>query len=166
MSQSSRTDIPALTRCHFNIRAFRPGNKIFTPIPYPFQPKTISDFLRKRRIDLGLWQRDVAAILDVNVASIRNWEGNWRKPHVEELPGLIWFIGFCPYDVTLPMHKRIVLWRSYNGLTQKEMAKRMGIDPTTLARLESGRIRNDAHRTYYLKVLRDALHNAVNRAPA
>lgn len=122
-------------------------------------PITISDFLRKRRIDLGLKQRDVAALLNVNVASIRNWEGNWRQPHISELPKIIAFIGCCPYNAALPLHERLVLWRGYNGLTQREMAEIIGIDPTTLARLEGGHIRNRKNRTGYIHRLREALQS-------
>jgi transcriptional regulator with XRE-family HTH domain len=130
---------------------------VFTPVPYAAEPVNISDFLRKRRIDLGLKQRDVAALLNVNVESIRNWEGGWRQPHIAELPKIIAFIGCCPYDLTLPLHKRIVLWRSYNGVTQKEMAEIIGIDPTTLARLEDGRIQKRSHYLRYIDRLKVSL---------
>ena len=94
-------------------------------------------------------QREVAAILDVNVASVRNWEGNLREPHISEIPGIINYIGYCPYDLSLPLEKRAVVWRSYNGLTQKRMAKIIQVDPTTLARLERGRIRHPLNRARY-----------------
>jgi len=162
ISLTQRWDIAALLKCQCSLKACRPRDRLFTPIPYPSNPLTISDFLRKRRIDLGLRQRDVASILHVNVGSIRNWESNTCEPIISKLSTIIEFIRYCPYDVRLPTHKKVVLWRSYNGLTQKEMARLVGIDPTTLARLENGRIRMSSHSALYIDRLRAALRARQN----
>ena len=44
--------------------------------PTEFQgvPQTLGDHLRRRRLKLGLYQREVAARLGVNVWTIQNWE--------------------------------------------------------------------------------------------
>jgi transcriptional regulator with XRE-family HTH domain len=135
----------------------KPRNRVFTPIPYPLEPVSVGDFLRKRRIDLGMMQREVARSLNVSVVSIRNWEGNWREPHLSELPAIINFIGYCPYDIGLTLFQRVAVWRRANGLTQKRMAEIIGVDPSTLARLEQGRIRELTRRTRYLEQLQKAL---------
>jgi len=41
---------------------------------YPTNPVTIGDHIRKRRMDLGLLQREVAEIIGVTESSIWNWE--------------------------------------------------------------------------------------------
>ena len=41
------------------------------------EPITLGDHLRRRRIELGLYQKDVAAMLDVTASTIWNWEHGW-----------------------------------------------------------------------------------------
>ena len=44
------------------------------PDGYPVRPKTIGEKLKKKRLDMGLYQKDVAKILGVDVNTITNWE--------------------------------------------------------------------------------------------
>lgn len=127
-----------MPRCHYCFSVIRPPSRIFTARPYPVFPETIGDFLRKKRLDSGLLQKDVATLLKINVASIRNWESNLRLPDLQALPEIINFIGCCPYDVNLPFNKKLVIRREINGITQKKMARLIGVDPSTLARWEQG----------------------------
>lgn len=46
---------------------------------YPLNPKTIGKNIRKRKVDLGLEQNDVAKIIGVTESSIWNW-GSGMKP--------------------------------------------------------------------------------------
>lgn len=41
---------------------------------YPANPKTIGEHIRKRRMDLGLMQKEVAGIIGVTESTIWNWE--------------------------------------------------------------------------------------------
>jgi transcriptional regulator with XRE-family HTH domain len=61
--------------CHFVLKAEKPRNS-----PYPNVILTIGDRLRARRLDLGLYQRDVAAIVGVTEDSVCYWENNRVKP--------------------------------------------------------------------------------------
>jgi len=67
---------------------------------------------------------------------------------------IIEFIGFSPYDPALPLSKKVVIWRSYNGLTQKETANLAGIDPCTLSRLERNQIRSSSKAAIYASKIR------------
>jgi transcriptional regulator with XRE-family HTH domain len=58
--------------------------------------KTLGDHIRKRRLDLGLLQKEVAEQLGVDTASIGNWESNDSQPTVHCLPGIIAFLGHNP----------------------------------------------------------------------
>lgn len=56
---------------------------------YPSNPKTIGEHIRKRRMDLGLEQKEVAKIIGVPESSIWNWEhgGNPTKRYEKETEG-------------------------------------------------------------------------------
>ena len=128
-----------MIRCHYRISARKPPARTITPRPYPYSPITIGDYLRKRRIDLGLRQKDVAKLLKTNSTSIHNWENNLSQPFLQALSEIINFIGFCPYDSSLPIFQKLIIWRSFNGISQKEMAELIGVDPSTLARWEQNK---------------------------
>ena len=72
--------------------------------------------------------------------TICNWETNRTSPQLRFIPKIITFLGYVPYDTQSgTLGKRIVAYRRVMGITQKEFARRLGIDPSTLARWETGR---------------------------
>ena len=57
---------------------------------YPKNHKNMGKHIRKRRIDLGLMQKDVAKIIAVSECSIWNWTHRWKPgkrylPKIEEI---------------------------------------------------------------------------------
>ena len=77
--------IPARTWIHCNfftkpkisLTVQRP--KTF-PVGYPLKPKTLGERIKKKRMDMGLFQKDVARIMGVSTDTIANWEKGWTKP--------------------------------------------------------------------------------------
>jgi len=63
---------------------------------YPKQLNHLGDHLRKRRLDLGLTQQEVATQLGVNKDSIRNWEAGRNKVELRYYPLLFAFLGYNP----------------------------------------------------------------------
>ena len=61
--------------CHVTLRGQKP-----LPPAYPRELRTIGDQLRKRRLDLGLRQKDVARLLGVDETTVYNWEGHRTSP--------------------------------------------------------------------------------------
>jgi transcriptional regulator with XRE-family HTH domain len=108
---------------------------------YPHQLKTLGDHIRKRRLDLGLFQKQVAAQIGVSEATIWNWECHESSPRIHVLPQVITFLGYDPFPPPMSLAEKLIMSRKAAGITQIEMAKRLGIDPTTLARLERGKSR-------------------------
>jgi transcriptional regulator with XRE-family HTH domain len=108
--------------------------------------KTLGDHLRKRRPDLALTQKDVAERLGADETSVWNWENRRSSPALRFLPRIIEFLGYQP-DHTRPQNlgQRIVAFRRLRRLAQKELARRLGVDPRTVASWESGEHRPSRH---------------------
>ena len=105
--------------CRWTLKAPRP-----LPSAYPKEIKTLGDHIRKRRLDLGLRQRDVAKQIGVNKDTICNWETNRTVPEVCLIPHIIDFLGYVPYDATWSFGERLRAIRSALGMSQEQMGRR------------------------------------------
>jgi len=105
---------------------------------YPTDPKTIGEMIRKRRLDLRLRQVDAAKIIGCDEMSIVNWEKGHRSPRVNHMAGVVQFLGFNSFQNGDTMAHRLVSHRKALGMTQKEFAQQIGVNPSTLARWERG----------------------------
>jgi transcriptional regulator with XRE-family HTH domain len=117
--------------CHAHLTGPRP-----LPRSYPQVLATIGDHLRKRRLDLGLRQRDVADQLGVDETTVANWELNRTEPALRFLPGIVGFLGYAPWAAGGSIGKRLLASRRERGLSQPAFARLLGIDPGTLSRWE------------------------------
>jgi DNA-binding transcriptional regulator YiaG len=106
---------------------------------YPTALVTIGDHIRKRRLDLGLFQRQVAAQIGVDEDSVWNWEKGGMKPEIRYLTGIMSFLGYNPLPEPESLPSRLVWARSSRGLSRVSCARMLGVDPSTLARWETGR---------------------------
>ena len=116
--------------CKIVLKAKKPNRK-----PYPKELNTYGDHIRKKRLDLNLNQPQVAKLMNVTTDTITNWELNRGNPTLTYIPKIISFLGYTP----ISEENRIKQYRIEKGLTQKELSKILNIDPTTLARIESGK---------------------------
>ena len=131
--------IPALTRCHYDLNASRPPIHISTASPYPYHPNTLGDHLRKRRLDLGLTQKQLAEdVLHTSISNVRNWELNYRSTSLQFRKKVYEFIGFCPCDVSLPLGLRLRERRENLGLSIRRLSQILQLDPCTIASWERG----------------------------
>ncbi len=125
-------DMVALPFCHLEFRAKKP-----LPEAYPKELRTIGDHVRKRRLDLKMTQREVAEILRVDKTTVWNWESNRTEPLTRHLPSITLFLGYCPFEASgQSLGERLRDYLRKYGLSQKKLAKEIGIDPSTLSRLE------------------------------
>lgn len=139
----------ALPFCHVTLRGEKPKSDA-----YPKEIKSLGDHLRTARLDRGLLQKDVARLIGVTVLTITNWERNATEPELRFMPTIIDFLGAYhePRPDSLP--RRLVAARRAMGLSQREAARRMGVDPSTLARWERGeRLPSDGYGGEITKVL-------------
>jgi transcriptional regulator with XRE-family HTH domain len=119
--------------CQVHLRTQRPLS-----YAYPKALKTPGDHIRKRRLDLRLLQGDVAQRLGVTESCIWNWENNVTTPVFPHWAAIIEFLGYNPLPKIQTLVEQLVQARKIQGLSQKEMAKRLGVDPSTLVRRERG----------------------------
>ncbi|MBI3365958.1 MAG: helix-turn-helix transcriptional regulator [Ignavibacteriae bacterium] len=96
----------------------------------------MGDRLRKKRLDLNLFQKDVAKLMGVTTSSVTNWEKNRVGPTLQMIPKIIQFLGYDPLPVGITFGEQIKQYRRKQGLSIKKLAKLLAIDPTTLARWE------------------------------
>ena len=86
------TNIVALPFCKSEQRSEKPK-----PKGYPLEPKTLGDHIRKHRMDLKLFQHQVAEQLGVDKSTIHNWERNFNTPDTRLVPRIIEFLGYSPF---------------------------------------------------------------------
>jgi transcriptional regulator with XRE-family HTH domain len=96
--------------------------------------------------ELGLYQAQVAEVIGVDECTVTNWEKNRMNPTLRTLPRIIGFLGCCPrvLDGTT-FGEKIKAYREIRGVSQKQMAKLLDIDPSTLARWERGEGKPPVH---------------------
>jgi len=118
--------------------------KIFAPSYPSSRPLiTLGDHVLKRRLDLKLDRQQTAEIIGTDKLSIANWEHNRSGPRPRYLPKIIDFLGYTPKDLftVKTFGEKIRFYRQIHGLTQKEMANKIGINTSTIMYLE-----NEKHR--------------------
>jgi transcriptional regulator with XRE-family HTH domain len=148
LDQDSGSRAAALPFCHLALRAPKPA-----PEGYPAQPETLGEHLPKARLDERLLQREVANKIGVNPSTILNWEQGHTSPALRHWPAVIDFLGFVPFGGGESLGERIRAWRTIHGVPRDELAARLGVDPSTVRRWESGELRPSAEHRQLLKVL-------------
>jgi transcriptional regulator with XRE-family HTH domain len=106
---------------------------------YPTELKTIGDRLRKRRLDLGLLQREVAQEIGVTKCTIQYWETNRVAPALRFRPRIVSFLGYPAYGGSTPesLAERLRAYREWFGLSRKKLAALLGVDPSNVAGWET-----------------------------
>ncbi len=125
--------IPALPYCKVVLKAEKSKSCSF-----PKNLKTLGDHLKTQRLKMQFSQKEIAKIIGTDEASIWNWENNRHHPSLAFLPKIIKFLGYVPDSCAhyKTFGEKIVAYRKFLGITQKELACYLGIDPTTLGRYE------------------------------
>lgn len=120
-----------------------------------FEPQTIGDHVRKKRLLFGLTQKQVAKKLRVSSYSVLNWERGKRVPlNPARLGRIIAFLGYDPVAHDGTVAGRLKAKRRALGWSQERFAKHLGIDPGTLSRWEAGaRVGFRSHRQLVARLL-------------
>jgi len=103
-------------------------------------PVGLGDKLKNRRLELHLFQKDVAKIFNVSEESIVNWENHHRELQIQFYPKLIEFLGYFPFEIdTTTVAGKIKKYRYMNGSIYKEVGKLLSVDASTVRSWELGR---------------------------
>lgn len=83
---------------------------------------------------MRLEQQEVAKKLGTNKCTISNWENNRSKPAIQFIPKIIDFLGYLPKDLFKAKNfsEKLRVYRHIHGLSHKELAKQIGVDPSTV----------------------------------
>jgi transcriptional regulator with XRE-family HTH domain len=90
-------------------------------------------------LELGLFQKEVAQHIGVDVMTICNWEGNKSRPQIQFFPVIVKFLHYNPLPPPDSPCQRLVFYRQMHGLSQRNLAKRTGIDPKAIELAETGK---------------------------
>ncbi|GAB4180106.1 MAG: hypothetical protein Kow00100_22060 [Geothermobacteraceae bacterium] len=103
------------------------------------EPITLGDHLRRRRLELGLYQKDVAIQIGVTTSTIWNWENGWSTIALGYMPKIINFLGYNPLPHPEGLMERLAWYKQFKGLTLEQLGAEMGRDPEQLSDWLSGR---------------------------
>ena len=119
-----------------------------------FEPETVGDHVRKRRLELGLTQKAVANLLGVTQFSVINWEKHGMTPPATTMGRIIKFLGYDPLPVGQTISERLRQQRRLRGWGQRELAGHLGVDRCTVTGWElGGTILKRSHRSMVARFL-------------
>lgn len=75
----------------------RATDKALRPKGYSDAPKTLGEHLRRRRLQLGLLQREAAKGFGIVHSAYIKWELDRVEPEIRYWPALIRFLGYDPH---------------------------------------------------------------------
>lgn len=111
-----------------------------------FPRELLSEHLRQRRLGLGLTQRAAAQQMGVNPSTYSNWERGRDEPRTSSFPSIIGFLGYDPSPQAQTLSERILEARQREGISQRELAERLGIAPSTVKAWEADTVRRPTPR--------------------
>jgi transcriptional regulator with XRE-family HTH domain len=97
-------------------------------------------------MDRGLLQEQVADELGVSVSTILNWERNRTKVATRSRPKVVAFLGYDPSPEPETLSARIRRVREQEGLSQEELARKLGLNPSSVRAWERNEIRKPHRR--------------------
>jgi transcriptional regulator with XRE-family HTH domain len=107
------------------------------PIPgYPEKLEHIGHHILKRRLDLGLQQKQAARHIGVHPGSLENWEYGRTSPADRFIPAIIRFLHYNPLPVPNTPGERVAYERIARGWSRKRLAAMARIDPATVRGIE------------------------------
>ena len=95
--------------------------------------------LKRRRLELGITQKQAALRLGILPANYARFERNVHIPHIKKRKEINKFLGFNYWDDgSNSLGNRLLQYRLQNQLSAKELGKVIGVSRNTIKRLELG----------------------------
>lgn len=108
------------------------------PKDYSETPQTLGQHLKKRRRELGLLQREVAAQMGIDTFTYINWEKDRTRPIASRFRPVIDFLGYDPSPEPASLADRLHAKQRATGLTFDQVAAHLQWDPGSLSRYLDG----------------------------
>ncbi len=105
--------------------------KALKPKETDFEPRTLGEHVRKRRLELRLTQKQAAERLDVNPWTVLNWEKDHTEPPIESMPDVIRFLDYDSFPEPKSFAERLLVKRRAMGWSIKVAASELGVDEGT-----------------------------------
>jgi transcriptional regulator with XRE-family HTH domain len=80
----------ALPFCHLRLKTPKPDGR------YPAQLQRLGGRIRKRRLDLGLLQKEIGDRLGADTRTVNDWEIGRARPGLRFVPRILTFLGYDP----------------------------------------------------------------------
>jgi transcriptional regulator with XRE-family HTH domain len=102
----------------------------------------VGEHLTKARLDRGIRQKEAARMLGCRPATLGTWEKGRVAPDVPFWPAILRFLGYDPRPEPEGFGGRLKRAREDEGLTERDLARRLGLDPSTVSAWERDAIRH------------------------
>lgn len=99
-------------------------------------PQTLGEHLKRKRIESGLLQREVAEVLGACHTAYLRWETDQSEPYVRYYPAIIAFLGYAPWRQAESRQEHMLQFRRQRGWSIERAAKQAGVDEGTWGRWE------------------------------
>jgi len=119
--------------CHLRLEGRRPR-----PKGYPEAPETVGQYLKRRRLDLGMLQKEAAKVLGTNPLVYGSWERGQVVPGANQMARIVRFLGTAPLVKSASLPGRLREFRRQAGLTQAQLAARVRATQATVSDWELG----------------------------
>ena len=124
------------------------------PKEIDFEPATLGDHVKKRRLILGITAKEAARKLGVTAWTVRHWETNQTQPPVRGIHTIVRFLGYDPFPEPKSISERLLAKRRAMGWSIRAAAREFGVDPGTWGDWERGSvILYRAHRALVARLL-------------
>lgn len=105
---------------------------------YSENPQTLGEHLKKRRKELGLFQREAAERMGIWTETYANWENGHSEPVAAQFRPVVQFLGHDPTPAPETLAERLQAKRRELGVTFSQVARYLGWDEGTLTRYLNG----------------------------
>jgi transcriptional regulator with XRE-family HTH domain len=107
--------------------------------PFDFEPQTLGEQIKKKRLECGLSQIEVGKTLGVSTETILNWEKGYTEPLIVSIPAILQFLGFDSFPRPQTISERLFAFRQSHGLSIRGAAKELGVHFETWRDWEHGK---------------------------
>jgi len=76
----------------------------------------------------------------VNFKTYENWEQEKYEPEDRFFPAVVLFLGYDPSPEPATLAEKIQAKRRRQGISQRELARRLGLDSSTVSAWETGSV--------------------------